>query len=82
MTARDLEAFEFPRLANVTLAVPDQITFRDGTGSSTIESFGLNDAALRGCRGVEAVMTWHKKAYRPCQLKMFDNGYDTTLRVP
>eukprot|EP00959_Pyramimonas_sp_CCMP1952_P427614 8955625-Pyramimonas_sp.AAC.1 len=65
MTGQDLEDSEFPRLASVVIAMPDQVTFRGGTGCSTIDYFCLNNAAQRGFRGVQVQSSWHEKAHRP-----------------
>eukprot|EP00959_Pyramimonas_sp_CCMP1952_P290197 6069837-Pyramimonas_sp.AAC.1 len=55
-------------------AVPSHVTFRGGTGVSTIDYFCLNNAIVRGHRGVHTVMQWHKKAPRPVQLSLVDSG--------
>eukprot|EP00959_Pyramimonas_sp_CCMP1952_P247327 5170161-Pyramimonas_sp.AAC.1 len=54
MSVAELESSGFPRLVNITMAVPKQVTCRGGTGVSTIDYFALNDAALRSFQGVEA----------------------------
>eukprot|EP00959_Pyramimonas_sp_CCMP1952_P387279 8116033-Pyramimonas_sp.AAC.1 len=55
--------------------MPDQVTFRGGTGCSTIDYFCLNNAAQQGFRGVQVQSCRHKKAHWPVQLKIADNGY-------
>eukprot|EP00959_Pyramimonas_sp_CCMP1952_P168484 3520623-Pyramimonas_sp.AAC.1 len=76
MAPTDLEQSLFPQQVDMVLAFPAQATFRGGMGASTIDFCCLNDAVVRGYRGVHAVMTWHKKAHRPVQLQLIDNGVD------
>eukprot|EP00959_Pyramimonas_sp_CCMP1952_P471538 9498583-Pyramimonas_sp.AAC.1 len=54
MAPIDLEQSLFPQQVDMVLAFPAQATFRGGMGASTIDFFCLNDAVVRGYRGVNA----------------------------
>eukprot|EP00959_Pyramimonas_sp_CCMP1952_P340565 7133156-Pyramimonas_sp.AAC.1 len=63
MAPIDLEQPFFTKQADLVLADPSHVTFRGGTGTSTIDFFCLSNATVRGHRGVHSVMSRHKKAH-------------------